>query len=97
VQCHIKALQQEKSAGLLQVLSQHFPNLEPHQVLTVGDSPNDESLFNGDRFPKSVGVANVLHYLDQLHHPPAYVTQHEEADGFCELAELIVRSHISIA
>jgi HAD superfamily hydrolase (TIGR01484 family) len=96
VQCHIKSLQQEKSAGLLQVLAQHFPDLAPHQVVTVGDSPNDESLFNRDRFPLSVGVANVLHYLDQLHHRPAYVTQHEEAEGFCELAQLILRSRVAI-
>ncbi|MEB3337969.1 MAG: HAD family hydrolase [Leptolyngbyaceae bacterium] len=91
VQCHIKPLHQDKATGLLQVLKQHFPNYRPDQILTVGDSPNDESLFNTSQFPLSVGVANVLAYADQLAHQPAYVTTAAEAAGFCELAKLITK------
>lgn len=90
VQCHIKSLGQEKAIALQQVLKQHFPDLSPEQVVTVGDSPNDESLFDGDRFPLSVGVANVLHYTDRLMHKPAYVTQGEEAEGFCEVGRSVL-------
>lgn len=90
VQCHIKPPQQDKALGLEQVMQRLFPDWTTAQVLTVGDSPNDESLFQGDRFPLSVGVANVLHYADQLRHPPAYVTAAAEADGFCELVDWLL-------
>ena len=90
VQCHIKPLHQDKAIALTHVLQRHFPDLHPDQVLTIGDSPNDESLFDGDRFPLSVGVANVLHYGDRLAHQPAYVTHATEVEGFCEVARLLI-------
>ncbi len=89
VQCHIKPLPQDKASGLTQVIAQQFPDLAHHQVLTVGDSPNDESMFDPDQFPHSVGVANVRHYLDTLDHLPAFVTQAEEGEGFGELVETL--------
>jgi hydroxymethylpyrimidine pyrophosphatase-like HAD family hydrolase len=63
-------------------------------VLFVGDSSNDRSLFA--RLPRtSVGVHNVVHYLDELgEHRPAFITQAEAAQGFAEVARalLAVRS-----
>ncbi len=91
VQCHIKPLGQEKAKALLQVLKQFFPEYQTEQVVTVGDSPNDESLFNKDYFPVSVGVANVLEYSQQLKYQPAYVTSAYEGEGFCELADLLLK------
>lgn len=90
VQCHIKPPQQDKTRGLLQVLKLYFPEYSISQVLTVGDSPNDESLFNQEYFPVSVGVANVLEYTERLQHQPAYVTQAAEVEGFCELVSYIL-------
>ncbi|MBW4521199.1 MAG: Cof-type HAD-IIB family hydrolase [Scytolyngbya sp. HA4215-MV1] len=90
VQCHIKLPTQEKAAGLLQILGQFFPDYTPDQVVTVGDSRNDESLFNPAKFPHSVGVANVLNYADQLVYQPTYVTAAAEGQGFCELAECLL-------
>ena len=90
VQCHIKSLKQDKATGLLQVLRQYFPQLTPTQVLTVGDSPNDESLFDQRCFPISVGVANVLDYAKQLTHQPTYITTSAEGKGFCELAQHVI-------
>ena len=92
VQCHIKPLTQDKAAGLLQVWRDRFPKYKPEQVLTVGDSPNDESLFDANYFPLSVGVANVLDYADQLTHHPAYITTAPEGEGFCELAKYLLKS-----
>lgn len=92
VQCHIKPILQDKAIGLEEALKTYFPQYDRHHLLTVGDSPNDESLFNGDRFPLSIGVANVRHYADQMQHQPAYVTTQPEVEGFCELAQLLVRS-----
>lgn len=92
VQCHIKPLRQDKAAGLLQVLREYFPEYTPEQVLTVGDSPNDESLFDLNCFPFSVGVANVLDYANQLTHQPTYATTSAEGEGFCELARYLLRA-----
>jgi hydroxymethylpyrimidine pyrophosphatase-like HAD family hydrolase len=61
-------------------------------VVTVGDSPNDESLFDGDRFPLSVGVANIQHYLQQLQHQPRYITQASEVEGFSEFAHGLIQA-----
>ncbi|MEL6138744.1 MAG: HAD family hydrolase [Cyanobacteria bacterium J06628_6] len=90
VQCHIKPGTQDKANGLKRTIAAHFPHLSAHQVLTVGDSPNDESLFNADLFPNSAGVANVRHYLGQLAHHPAFVTQAKEIEGFCEISHLLL-------
>lgn len=90
VQCHIKLRQQEKALGLQAVLAQYFPQFTPAQVVTVGDSPNDESLFDAARFPLSVGVANLKDYANQMGHLPRYLTQSAEVDGFCELAQYII-------
>lgn len=89
VQCHIKPILQSKADGLLTVLRSHFPQYSRDQILTVGDSPNDETLFNSELFPLSIGVANVLHYRDRLTHLPTYVTSAAEGAGFCELAHFL--------
>ncbi len=90
VQCHIKPVGQDKARGLQQVLRQYFPALKPQQVLTVGDSPNDEAMFDPRFFPVSVGVANVLAYRDRLQSLPKYVATQPEASGFCELVGLLL-------
>ncbi|AFY40766.1 HAD family hydrolase [Nostoc sp. PCC 7107] len=95
VQCHIKPQSQDKAVGLLQVLQAYWPEYSPEQVVTVGDSPNDESLFACHQFPFSVGVANVLKYANQLQYQPTYVTSAAEAAGFCELASYILKSTVS--
>ena len=89
VQCHIKPLHQDKATGLLSILENYFPEINSQQVLTVGDSPNDEAMFNPDLFPISVGVANVRHYQDKMLHLPKYITQSPEFDGFAELVKLL--------
>lgn len=92
VQCHIKSVSQDKAAGLMQVLSKYFPEYTTEQVLTVGDSPNDASLFNPQLFPVSVGVANIWDYAEELIYQPAYVTKGMEGEGFCELVRYLLNS-----
>jgi HAD superfamily hydrolase (TIGR01484 family) len=92
VQCHIKPIHQDKATGLLSVLSNHFSEPNSQQVLTVGDSPNDEAMFDADLFPISVGVANVRHYQDKMLHLPKYITQASEFAGFSELAKLLLQT-----
>jgi HAD superfamily hydrolase (TIGR01484 family) len=89
VQCHLKPLLQDKGAAILHVLNCYFPQLKPTQIITVGDSPNDASMFDRALFPHSVGVANIQHYRTQLAHYPQYVTQLPEVAGFCELVGLL--------
>jgi HAD superfamily hydrolase (TIGR01484 family) len=90
VQCHIKPLQQEKAQGLQQVLARYFPQLQPNQVITIGDSPNDQTLFDPALFPISVGVANIADYQTQMTHLPTYMTEAAEVAGFCEVAAAVV-------
>ncbi len=86
VQCHIKLRQQEKANGLKTVMERYFPQFTFDQIVTVGDSPNDASLFNPEQFPLSVGVANLKQYATQIPHLPTYMTQAAEVEGFCEVA-----------
>ena len=90
IQCHIKPQQQDKASALKQILQAHFPQLTPQQVLTVGDSPNDESLFNPNYFPLSVGVANISHYSDRLEYLPTYITINPEAEGFRQIRDYLI-------
>jgi hypothetical protein len=94
VQCHIKPPHQDKATGLDAVLKNHFPELNSQQVLTIGDSPNDEAMFNPAKFPVSVGVANVRHYQDKMLHLPKYTTQASEFAGFQELAQLLLKNSV---
>jgi hydroxymethylpyrimidine pyrophosphatase-like HAD family hydrolase len=96
VQCHIKPQSQNKASGIQQVLAQYFPTIHPTQVLTIGDSPNDQAMFNPEIFPVSVGVANILKYADRLQYRPKYVTTRAEVDGFCEMVNcLLTQDYIS--
>ena len=94
IQCHIKPLYQDKAFGLNKVIPQYFPNVKPEEILTIGDSPNDESMFNQQEFSLSVGVANVAKYCDRLKYLPAYITNKSEGEGFGELAELIIKDKL---
>jgi hypothetical protein len=92
VQCHIRPAVQDKGVGLQRVIQQFFSELSPSQVVTVGDSPNDEGLFDASLLPLSVGVANVRHYCDRLQHLPKFITQNAEVQGFQELAETVLQA-----
>ena len=56
----------------------------------VGDSTNDQLMF--ERFPLSVGVANLMRFEAQLRTWPAYLTQRERGAGFAELAQRLLHA-----
>ncbi len=58
------------------------------RFLFCGDSPNDEPMFAF--FPWSVGVHNVLRFVDRMRHLPAYVTACEGGEGFAEIARRVL-------
>ncbi len=64
-------------------------NREQHLCAFIGDSPNDEPLFQA--FYNSVGVSNLLQ--DHLKHRPKFLTEGEASDGFIEFANHILNTH----
>lgn len=58
----------------------------------VGDSTNDQLMFG--HFPLSVGVANLMHFADQLHTWPAFITQGGRGQGFAEVAGALIRARL---
>ncbi len=57
-------------------------------VIFSGDSPNDAPMFA--YFPHGVGVANILHFLDDLPTKPAWVTREEGGYGFAEMVGVLL-------
>jgi HAD superfamily hydrolase (TIGR01484 family) len=64
--------------------------LENETIVFVGDSPNDSPMFGF--FGNSVGVANVLDFKKELSASPGFVTTARGADGFAELAGLLIEA-----
>jgi len=62
----------------------------------VGDSPNDEPLFElfGRERGVTVGVGNLREFIGgkgALKHPPAFLTRKDSGGGFVELARALLR------
>ncbi len=57
---------------------------EPAEWVYVGDSTNDQAMF--ERMPLCVGVANIARFVPHLRAWPGYVTRAERGHGFAELA-----------
>jgi hypothetical protein len=68
---------------------------DPDQWLCVGDSVNDQRLF--ERVALSVGVANVARFLPQLDPPPAFITRGEAGEGFAELVDALLAARAARA
>jgi HAD superfamily hydrolase (TIGR01484 family) len=60
------------------------------RVLYVGDSPNDEPMF--EFFPISIGVANLLPFAASLRSSPRWITDEPGGPGFAEVARLVLKS-----
>jgi HAD superfamily hydrolase (TIGR01484 family) len=61
-----------------------------HRVACIGDSPNDQALF--EALPLSVGVANIRKYWERLQHRPSVVTDLEGGYGFAQFAQALLRA-----
>jgi HAD superfamily hydrolase (TIGR01484 family) len=68
---------------------------ERERIVYVGDSPNDAPMFGF--FPNAVGVANVRDFFGRMSALPAYVTSGRSAEGFAELAELLISARATVA
>lgn len=59
------------------------------QCAYVGDSPNDEPLF--ENFTHTFGVANVRDFTSQMKHLPTYIAPSESGRGFCEIVDRVIK------
>ena len=73
---------------IVRQLLQHDLSCELDRWVFVGDSGNDQSMFQ--HFKHSVGVANIQHVAAQLSHLPRYITLSERGAGFVEVAHAIL-------
>ncbi|MCK5797051.1 MAG: HAD-IIB family hydrolase [Deltaproteobacteria bacterium] len=62
--------------------------LDVDRAIYVGDSPNDEPMF--EAFPHACGVANVRRFVDRMKTLPAYVAASEGGVGFAEIIDAIL-------
>jgi HAD superfamily hydrolase (TIGR01484 family) len=60
--------------------------LEPY--VYVGDALNDAPMFGG--FPRSVGVANIKAWWDELEHTPSFLTDEAEGAGLRALCARVL-------
>jgi len=89
---HIMPQGQNKGHALQWLLEQfEIPSKPALSTLTVGDSPNDVSLFDPDIFPYSSGVANIHKYLPVMTHSPQLISQRSEGEGFIEIAQMLLK------
>lgn len=90
---HIKDPRQHKASGISQVIKK-ISNLrtDPSRVVTVGDSRNDQEMFDPVHFPRSVGVSNIERHLPNMQVHPAYITILPGVQGFCELVTHLTRN-----
>jgi hydroxymethylpyrimidine pyrophosphatase-like HAD family hydrolase len=78
----------EGARWIVQSLFGRDLSLELNQWMFVGDSGNDQAMF--EHFTRSVGVANICHVADRLSFLPRFVTPSERGAGFAEVARAIL-------
>ena len=61
-----------------------------NQCVFVGDSPNDEPMF--EKFPLSFGVGNLKNFSDQMKFLPTYIAGENGGEGFSEIVRRILAS-----
>ena len=82
----------DKLTTTLNLLHECFgisPDVARDSFAFVGDSPNDQSMF--EFFSCSVGVANVRDFESRIAVLPAFVTLAEGGSGFAEFSEVLLR------
>jgi HAD superfamily hydrolase (TIGR01484 family) len=91
----------DKKSGFRHWIAQGAPGLDAETTtipsesewLFIGDSPNDEPMF--ESFSFSVGVANLSRYVDRLQNPPRWITSQESGAGFAEMARRLIEAKSS--
>ncbi len=90
VHIHLAAAIPDKGAAIRQLSGEW--GIASDQVATIGDSLNDAGLFRRGVFGLTVGTADVARHAELFSHLPQYLCAHAEADGFLQLAGLLLAS-----
>lgn len=91
IHMHIRKKGTSKSIALAKVLEKAY-GASPEEVLVIGDSATDASLFRD--YPISVGVANTLDHEAELGDSlPRFITEKREGHGFIEMVEKVISGH----
>jgi len=83
----------DKRGMLLRLCRERFAMRDDQarrQIAYIGDSPNDEPLF--EAFDLSVGVRNLEAFLPRLKTPPAFLTRQRSGKGFAELVRVLLQA-----
>lgn len=88
VHIHLAEAVPDKGVAVLQLAAEL--GVDPRQVVTIGDAPNDAGLFSGGRFGVTVGTADIAAQLAYVPEAPRYITAAREGEGFVELAEALL-------
>ena len=86
----------DKWSGACWMLERLFARSLPAEVgrwIYVGDSTNDQPMF--ERFPLSVGVANLRRFESELQVWPAFLTEGERGTGFAEVACAVLSARVA--
>ena len=81
VHIHLSAHRPDKGAAVLHVAARW--QIAPEHIATIGDSHNDEGLWQAQRFGVTVGTAEVAQLT--LRHVPDFQTNAKGGEGWCEL------------
>lgn len=84
--------QHNKRSASAELLQQYGVDIRSDQVLYVGDSPNDQPLF--EVVKNSIGVANISDYLAQLTVAPQFITSEPGGKGFFQVAEHLLTAQL---
>lgn len=91
IHAHIMPCGQQKGAALRWLLERWGIAAHPAKTtLTIGDSPNDETLFCEADFPLSAGVANIVKYREVMSHYPKIISTLSESEGFVEIINTLL-------
>lgn len=77
-------------AETVKKIIEQTPQLTEDSCAFIGDSPNDESMF--ETLTHTVGVANITPLLEELIHTPRYLCTQPGGYGFVELANQILKN-----
>ena len=75
---------------ILKELTGRDLNQEINQWVYVGDSTNDQVMF--EHFTHSVGVANIRRFEQDLKHLPTYIATQERGAGFAEVCSSLLNA-----
>lgn len=92
IHAHIMPQGQQKGTALEWLLAHWGLACMPaNTTLTVGDSPNDATLFCPEKFPISAGVANITNYQNVMDFYPKNIATLTEGDGFVEIVQSLLQ------